>query len=430
MPRKPASSIPPLEPRQRRALKARAFALLVACTASVGAYAGSRLALGAALGLDPDASSFVAGGLVALGLGPLRRMLRRPRRAPGLDPRAAGWRGLAEATRSAKDLSEVARLIASRLQQGLDASQAFVWLPPPGDASLHLVAGQGPYPTTLVLPEFSLREWLASGQHDPWLVGSSADGFPSAFDQLMFQVGARACLPLTLHGELIGLATIGARRSGLPYGSAELRAMAEAAPACAQAIAPFLFKAEQALHRTKLEAVSRLYLDAQKKAVTDGLTGLTTHLHFQEQLAKRFFEARRFEQPLSLMFIDIDHFKRINDTYGHPTGDEVLREVSRTVQASARACDTVARYGGEELAVILPQTEREGAAILAERLREALQELEVQETSGPRRVRLSASIGVAQLQDEDLTPGDLLERADRAVYAAKRQGRNQVICAG
>ncbi|MNY04257.1 Response regulator PleD [compost metagenome] len=206
--------------------------------------------------------------------------------------------------------------------------------------------------------------------------------------------------------------------------------MAEAAPVFAQAIAPFLFKAEQALHRTKLEAVSKLYLDAQKKAVTDGLTGLTTHLHFQEQLAKRFFEARRFTQPLSLMFIDIDHFKRINDTYGHPTGDEVLRAVARTVQGTARACDTVARYGGEELAVILPQTELEGAAILAERLREAILELEVQETSGPRTVRLSASIGVAELQDEDLTPGDLLERADRAVYAAKRQGRNQVICAG
>lgn len=430
MPQKPSSTVPAHAPRRRRSLKPRVVALLLTCTATLGAFAGMRAFLHGGLGLDPDAASFLSGGAMALGLGPLRRMLSRPRRAGAIDPRAAGLKAFAEAAQSAQNQTEVSRLIASSLQQSLGVSQAFVWLPPAGDASLHLVAGQGPYPSTLVLPEFSLREWLSTDDHAPWLVGASGDGFPSAFDQLLFQVGARACLPLTLHGELIGLATLGPKRSGAAFDQDDLKAMTEAAPTFAQAIAPYLFKAEQALHRTKLEAVSRLYLDAQKKAVTDGLTGLTTHLHFQEQLAKRFFEARRFSQPLSLMFIDIDHFKRINDTYGHPTGDEVLRVVASTVQNCARACDTVARYGGEELAVILPQTELEGAAILAERLREAIMELAIQETSGPRTVRLSASVGVAQLQDEDITPGDLLERADRAVYAAKRQGRNQVICAG
>jgi diguanylate cyclase (GGDEF)-like protein len=187
------------------------------------------------------------------------------------------------------------------------------------------------------------------------------------------------------------------------------------------------FQAEQALLAAKLEAVSRLYHDAQMKAVTDGLTGLITHAHFKEQLASRFFEARRFDHALSLMFIDIDHFKKINDTYGHQTGDEVLRQVCRVIQDRVRACDVAARYGGEEIAVLLPQTDLAGAMILAERMREAISELSVTDLRGQALVTVTASLGVSELLSDDQVPADLIERADQAVYRAKHRGRNQVI---
>ncbi len=349
--------------------------------------------------------------------------------APGRKTAGSGSkhaRRFAQLARRSGSLDTLVEAILDAFRRATRADQLFLWLPPAGDASFHLAGGIGHAPETLVIPEFTLRDWLEEVPLRPRLLSKAAIHHPGVLDQLLLSLGASACVPLLLHGRLIGLVTLG-RQSGRLFQASDLKDLEALSAQAALALAPYQLQEEQKLHLSKLEAVSRLYLDAQKKAVTDGLTGLITHAHFKEQLASRFFESRRFDQPLSLMFIDVDHFKRINDTYGHQTGDEVLRQVCRAIQERVRACDVAARYGGEEIAVLLPQTDLAGALILAERMREAISELSINDLRGEAIVTVTASVGVSELEPDDQAPADLIERADQAVYRAKHRGRNQVV---
>jgi diguanylate cyclase (GGDEF)-like protein len=154
-------------------------------------------------------------------------------------------------------------------------------------------------------------------------------------------------------------------------------------------------------------------------AVTDGLTGLKNHRAFQESLHSAAQMAERLQQPLSLVMFDIDHFKQFNDTYGHPAGDELLRQVAQVLRESARAYDVAARYGGEEFALLLPNTALEQAVQVAERLRQQIRAIE-----NPH-APVSASFGVATYR-RGTPPATLVYEADAALYRAKRNGRDQV----
>ncbi|MER3403667.1 MAG: hypothetical protein C4337_10410 [Armatimonadota bacterium] len=154
-------------------------------------------------------------------------------------------------------------------------------------------------------------------------------------------------------------------------------------------------------------------------ANTDGLTGLKNHRAFHEALHSAVQMAERFGQPLSLIMLDVDHFKQFNDTYGHPTGDELLREVGAVLKRSARAYDVPARYGGEEFALILTNTGLNEAMQVAERLRQQI--AEIQNPYAP----ITASLGVATYR-HGTAPATLLYEADSALYQAKQSGRNQV----
>jgi diguanylate cyclase (GGDEF)-like protein len=171
----------------------------------------------------------------------------------------------------------------------------------------------------------------------------------------------------------------------------------------------------------QLETALRLYEQAAQQAQRDSLTGLLNHACFKEHLNRHFQEARRYDRPLSLMMLDLDHFKRINDTQGHPVGDEVLKAVAATVGSNIRDCDYAYRYGGEELALLLPETSEEQATLLAERLRRQIRGLAV-----GNGVNVSASFGVAQIESCDACGEDLLMRTDQALYQAKAMGRDQV----
>jgi diguanylate cyclase (GGDEF)-like protein len=402
------------------------WAIALGATLLVGAYTATSYLLQEGWHLGAASASLVT-GLLALGARSASQHLASSGFKGLTWPNGRLRRFLAD-LRAAGDLSELGGAIVTALDEAFRPEHLYLWLPPAGEPSFHLVTGRGSFPETYVIPEFSLRQLLKVRPEGPWRVDEAEPvGAAASFDELMRSMGTAACLPIVLHGQLLGLITLGPRKNRKAYGPRDLAFLSDCGRAIAPAIAPYQFRAEQALHLSKLEAVSRLYRDAQQKAITDGLTGLTTHVHFQEQLVKRFSEARRFEQPMSLLFIDIDHFKRINDTFGHQTGDEVLRQVAATVHATARSCDTVARYGGEELAMLLPQTDLLGAYTLAERLRESIRTLRIPEAGGSRNVSVTASIGVAQLQRGDHEPADLLERADKAVYEAKHRGRNQVI---
>ncbi|NMO23636.1 diguanylate cyclase, partial [Pyxidicoccus fallax] len=177
---------------------------------------------------------------------------------------------------------------------------------------------------------------------------------------------------------------------------------------------------ELARRREELLALSR----------TDALTGLFNRRYFEERLNEEFARSRRYGSPLSLVMLDIDHFKRINDTYGHPFGDQVLKAVAHTSRSRLREVDLLARYGGEELIALLPETGPEDALKVCERVREAIAALELEEAcpgGAPRPVRLTASLGVATVPAADLTSAEaLLRAADISLYAAKGAGRNRV----
>jgi len=163
-------------------------------------------------------------------------------------------------------------------------------------------------------------------------------------------------------------------------------------------------------------------------AFTDYLTGLRTRGYFEQQLELEFKRAERKQQKFSLLMIDIDHFKVLNDTHGHHVGDQLLRDVTSILMKDMREVDTVARYGGEEFVIILPETTETGAVFVAQRLRRAVEQAKFFAGSPHSVQHLTISIGVAVYDTDAQFKRDLIEFADAALYAAKHAGRNRVIC--
>lgn len=162
-----------------------------------------------------------------------------------------------------------------------------------------------------------------------------------------------------------------------------------------------------------------------KLATIDGLTELYNHRYFQDTLRKQIDIARRYNQAFSLIIIDIDFFKKFNDTYGHQAGDAVLRQVAKILKNNSRATDYVCRYGGEEMTIILPNTSAEDALFNANRICKAVAETPFHLTPVDK-VNVTISLGVSTFPDNAQTPQDLIEWADKGLYYAKEHGRNQV----
>ena len=163
-------------------------------------------------------------------------------------------------------------------------------------------------------------------------------------------------------------------------------------------------------------------------AFTDYLTGLRTRGYFEQQLELEFKRAERKQQKFALLMIDIDHFKVLNDTFGHHVGDQLLRDVTSILMKDMREVDTVARYGGEEFVIILPETTETGAVFVAQRLRRAVDQAKFFAGSPHSVQHLTISIGVAVYDTDAQFKRDLIEFADAALYAAKHAGRNRVMC--
>lgn len=167
---------------------------------------------------------------------------------------------------------------------------------------------------------------------------------------------------------------------------------------------------------------SRLY----RMATLDRMTGLFIHHYFQERLAEEIKRAERMNNPLTLLMADLDHFKDVNDTHGHPQGDIILKGTENIIHQNIRSFDIPSRYGGEEFAIILADTDITAAEHIAERLRKRVEETAYKIDSG--EIRITISIGIAQFDPEiDMTSNDLVKRADEALYSAKAHGRNRVV---
>jgi diguanylate cyclase (GGDEF)-like protein len=194
------------------------------------------------------------------------------------------------------------------------------------------------------------------------------------------------------------------------------------------AMAAALWAERENLERTVAERTKELSdvnARLERLAVTDGLTGLYNHRRFQEALHAELLRCERHKRPLAVLMIDVDFFKRVNDTKGHPVGDVLLRRLGEVLSQDLRQTDLVARYGGEEFAVLLPETTKTEAFQVAERMREAVEQ--GLNTTMQWGQKITVSLGVATFPEDAKTAELLLEAADQALYTAKRQGRNRVV---
>jgi diguanylate cyclase (GGDEF)-like protein len=164
---------------------------------------------------------------------------------------------------------------------------------------------------------------------------------------------------------------------------------------------------------------------AEEEAITDALTGLSNHRRFRQILGKEVERAKRFDRPLSVVMLDLDDFKAINDNHGHLQGDRVLREVGRVLRAESREVDEPARYGGEEFAIVLPETRIDGAMEVGERIRRQLDNMRLSVDGTPDAITIRASVGVAGSPEQTLDVNSLIKAADGALYRAKQQGKNR-----
>jgi diguanylate cyclase (GGDEF)-like protein len=168
----------------------------------------------------------------------------------------------------------------------------------------------------------------------------------------------------------------------------------------------------------------QLHQEAQRLSTTDALTGLWNFRYLSMSLAREIERSTRFDRPLAVLMLDLDHFKSVNDTHGHPRGDTVLRELAHRVQEQIREVDTFARYGGEEFVVVLPETTVEGAAQLAERICVAVHR-EPFRHDGEEPLDVTVSIGGAAFPEHGSSPATLMRAADKALYVAKAEGRDR-----
>lgn len=227
-------------------------------------------------------------------------------------------------------------------------------------------------------------------------------------------IGSWCGAPIIARGEVLGFLSLDKTEPGF-Y-----------SPELADRLAAFAAQAGLALEN------ARLYAEQQRLAVTDALTGLPNRRRFDEELAREIQRAVRFQRAAALLMIDIDDFKRLNDTYGHPLGDTVLQTLAETLRRSLRTVDTPARYGGEEFAVILPETELDAAVEVGERLRSCISQMRLpipMASPAPSYPSVTVSIGLAIAPAHADTPGTIIDAADKALYRAKHSGKNRLaVC--
>jgi diguanylate cyclase (GGDEF)-like protein len=398
---------------------------LAVASAWAGAFATSYVsgfALLAALGVPAGTAPLVSGAATAIGFHLLARG-RKLNRFPGR-PHLRALERLTRGLTEVKDTDALAGLVIDQLQKAVGAQRIYLWLPTREGRDFHLAAGNGPDPGEATLLEAWLQAYFLPRER-------GVDGFelPTPLDGWLAARGLDVCTPIQAHGRTLGLLTYGSKAGKEGFSASDRWFIDQSLRQVALALAYVGLQKMERKRRSKLDNLTHLYKAAQKRAITDGLTGLNTHVFFKEQLSKRFSEGRRHGEPLSVMLVDIDHFKRINDSYGHPMGDEVLRKVSAAIKQISRTDDTVARYGGEELSLVLPLTDIVGAKRLGERIREAIELLDLSDSKGRQLPRITVSVGVSALEAADTEAAVLIERADQALYAAKRSGRNQVCMA-
>ncbi|MEW6515814.1 MAG: diguanylate cyclase [candidate division FCPU426 bacterium] len=317
---------------------------------------------------------------------------------------------------SSLELKEVLNLVARQAAQSIGLDRGVVWLLS-GPVTLEAVAAFG-LPAkflanlNLDLPairDTALFRTFSERVSTTILSGQDEELFVQKLHGYLTPKAMLAC-PLVFKDESIGLLVVDDTREAHEFLDDEIGLVMSVANHAVMAI-------ENA----------RLFQKVKEQAITDGLTGVYNHRFFQLRFADEFAHCRRYGNDMSLIMMDIDHFKHYNDTYGHVAGDLALKEIANLTRASVRENDLVARYGGEEFAIILPMTNLGGAQVVAERIRQSIQECRFLGDVHMPQVGMTVSLGVASYGQQVQSREELVRQADAALYEAKAQGRNRCI---
>jgi len=311
---------------------------------------------------------------------------------------------------NAIDLKSVGEAVAARFP-GLVGSDRFsLFYADESEGALRLVADNHIEKTdeglSIAKADSMLMSDAIDGSGEIYIEDFGASKYSAESQRPKYTDGYAMCIPLRSGGEAVGVLNISGNNSG------------------------FFAAGDLSVPRLLAEMIGsslgncRMHARINLLAVTDGLTKVYNHQHFHQRLDLEFERAHRFEQDLSCIMLDIDFFKKINDTYGHQAGDAVLRSVAARLLNHLRKIDIVARYGGEEFALLLPQTSIKAAVAVAERIREDIEASPVETIAG--LVKVTASLGVATTKAKDIKKGvDLIKKADESLYDAKHEGRNR-----
>lgn len=381
-----------------------------------GALAGGGALFTALVGGDGASIWVISGATLLLGLlfSPLRQALQRLIDRRFVPERLAVRRRLVAL---ASELPALGKL--PRMGQHLVASLGEIF--GVRSATLLLATPQGEHLVTLASTQINFEEQLDQSfllsPEDPGVVAVKRGRRPLAVDQVaersasfrqrLHALEAELVVPVMNHERLVGLLLLGAKSDRQPFTAEELELLSLLGH-----------------HVATVFENARLF----ESATYESLTGLLRRETILEQLERELARAQRYRRPLAIALADLDHFKSINDRFGHLAGDLMLKRAAQTLSLALRSTDYVGRFGGEEFLVILPETDLEGAHAVAEKLRQVIEDLAVESEDG-EPLTVTVSIGLAatdELPDGRATPRDLIAAADRQLYDAKARGRNRV----
>ena len=307
------------------------------------------------------------------------------------------------------ELDKIFEIIKEKIQKIISCQTCIIFLVEEVEGEVQLVAKTvaGPY-TEYVLtvknfpisPNETIVGWVASERKYSFIADTEAQSTPPP---MIRYERSEMAVPLVSKEECVGVIYVGQQKAN-SFTQDDLNLLITLANQAAFSITN-----------------AQLYQKTHNMAITDGLTGLFTHRIFQEKLQEEVQKAQRYKTCMSMIMVDTDHFKAYNDTYGHPDGDVLLKEICKLLKSYVRGTDIVCRYGGDEFTLILVEADKKTAINTAERIRQAIQ-LRLNQ----REVKITASIGVASYPEDATNKEELMGKADEALYKAKRGGRNRV----
>jgi len=327
---------------------------------------------------------------------------------------------IAKTVGSAMDSEEIFSAILDKSTQYVQAEQGSIMLLDEDRRELSIKAMKGLNKKIVELLKIRPGEGI-SGQvltsGSPLMVADiDADHRVAQERRPRYKTKSFISIPLKLSGRTIGVLNVADKVSGEVFSDEDLQLLVSIGAYASVAI-------ERSRFYQKTEELKKI-------SITDSLTGLLNRRYFQERMSEEIERSRRHHLPLSLIMLDVDNFKQVNDRLGHLVGDEVLKATARCLRNSIRTIDVAARYGGEEFTVILPQTSKADAQTIAERICAEVYRLDLPFIKPEQKIVLSVSLGLATYPEDAETLEDLVRNADIALYAAKSQGKNRVVVYG